>query len=96
MRRKNTQKLGEVISKYLEALDMDGKLKEVRLIKAWEDVVGSLIARKTDRIFIKDRKLFVYMNSSIARSELYSVRQSLVERLNSQAGGQVIDDIVMK
>ena len=96
MRRKNTQKLNEVIEKYLEALDVNGKRKEVRLIRSWEEVVGSLIARKTDRIFIRDGVLFVYMNSSIARSELSMVRESLVEKLNQKAGGQVIRDMVLK
>jgi len=96
MRRKNTQKLNEVIDKYLEALDVNGKLKEVRLIRSWEEVVGRLIARKTDRIFIREGVLFVYMNSSVARSELSMVRESLVEKLNQKAGGQVIRDIVLK
>ncbi|HKL38606.1 MAG TPA: DUF721 domain-containing protein [Bacteroidales bacterium] len=96
MRRKNTQKLNEVIEKYLESLDVNGKLKEVRLIRSWEEVVGRLIARKTDRIFIREGVLFVYMNSSVARSELSMVRESLVEKLNQKAGGQVIRDIVLK
>jgi len=96
MRRKNTQKLNEVIEKYLESLDIEGKLKEVRLIRSWKDVVGTLIARKTDRLFIKEGKLFVYLNSSIARNELAMVKDSLIERLNQQAGGQVITDIVLR
>jgi len=96
MRRKNTQKLNEVIEKYLESLDIDDKLKEVRLIRSWKDVVGTLIARKTNRIFIKDGKLFVYMDSSIARNELSMVKDSLVERLNRNAGGQVINDIILR
>jgi len=96
MRRKNTQKLNEVIEKYLEALDMDGKLKEVRLVRSWKEVVGTMIARKTERIFINEGKLFVYMNSSIARNELSMVKDSLIERLNREAGGQVINDIVLR
>jgi len=96
MRRKNTQKLNEVIEKYLESLDIEGKLKEVRLIRSWKDVVGTLIARKTDRLFIKEGKLFVYLNSSIARNELAMVKDSLIERLNQQAGGQVITDIILR
>ncbi len=96
MRRKNTQRLGEVIEQYIEALDMNGKLKEVRLIRSWKEVVGTLIARKTNRLFIKEGKLYVYMNSSVARDELSMVRQSLVSRLNQQAGGEVIDEIILR
>lgn len=96
MRRKNTQALGEVIQKYLEAMDIDGKLKEVRLIKSWESVVGKMISNKTNKLFIKDKKLFVYLNSSIARNELSMIKDDLVKRLNQQAGEEVIDDIVLK
>jgi predicted nucleic acid-binding Zn ribbon protein len=96
MRRKNTQALGEVIQKYLEAMDIDGKLKEVRLIKSWESVVGKMISNKTNKLFIKDKKLFVYLSSSIARSELSMIKDDLVTRLNQQAGEEVIEDIVLK
>ncbi|MBS3768856.1 MAG: DUF721 domain-containing protein [Bacteroidales bacterium] len=96
MRRKNSQALGEVIQRYLEALDIDDKLKEVRLIKSWESLVGKMISNKTNKIYIKDKKLFVYLNSSIARNELSMVRDDLVKRLNEQAGGEIIEDIVLK
>lgn len=96
MRRKNTQALGDVIQRYLEALDIDDKLKEVRLIRSWESIVGKMIANKTKKIYIKDKKLFVYLNSSIARNELSMLRDDLVKRLNQQAGGEIIEDIVLK
>jgi len=96
MRRKNSQALGEVIQRYLEALDIDDKLKEVRLIKSWESLVGKMISNKTNKMYIKDKKLFVYLNSSIARNELSMVRDDLVKRLNEQAGGEIIEDIVLK
>ncbi|MFP4620673.1 MAG: DUF721 domain-containing protein [Bacteroidales bacterium] len=96
MRRKNTQTLGEVIQRYLEALDVDDKLKEVRLIKSWESIVGKMISNKTTKLYIKDKKLFVYLNSSIARNELSMVKDDLVKRLNQQAGGEIIKDIVLK
>ena len=96
MRKKNTQKLDEVINSYLDKLDIHGKLKEVRLIRSWEETVGKLIAKKTDKLYIKDRKLFVHMNSSIARSELSMLKDSLLEHLNNAAGEKIIDDIILK
>ena len=96
MKKKNTQSLHEVIDQYLDALDIHGKLKEVRLVRSWKDVVGTLIARKTGNIYIKDGKLFVYLDSSIARHELSMIKDSLIDRLNQEAGGQGITDIVLK
>ncbi|MFP4018201.1 MAG: DUF721 domain-containing protein [Bacteroidales bacterium] len=96
MRRKNTQRLDEIINSYLKQMDLDGKLKEVKLTSSWEEIVGKLIARKTDKIFIKDRKLFVYLNSSIVRNELSMLKDSLIDELNKKAGDSVIDDIILK
>lgn len=96
MRRKNTQRLDEVINSYLKQMDLDGKLKEVKITSSWEEIVGKLIARKTDKIFIKDRKLFVYLNSSIVRNELSMLKDSLMDELNKKAGDSVIDDIILK
>ncbi|MFP4046307.1 MAG: DUF721 domain-containing protein [Bacteroidales bacterium] len=96
MRRKNTQRLDEIISSYLKQMDIDGKLKEVKVTSSWEEIVGKLIARKTDKIFIKDRKLFVYLNSSIVRNELSMLKDSLIDELNKKAGDSVIDDIILK
>lgn len=96
MRKKNTQKLDEVIQEYLKALKIDDKLKEVRLIRSWDELVGKTIARSTKEIYIKDRKLFVRLNSSVIRNELFMIRDGLKNALNDHAGEPVIDEIILK
>ena len=96
MRKSNTQPLGDVIHDYLKSLDIDNKLQEIRLIDNWPKVVGLSVAKKTDRLFIKNRVLFVYLNSSIVRSELLRIREGLIKALNDQAGMKLIDEIVFR
>jgi len=96
MRKKNTQKIDEVIHEYLKALKIDDKLKEVHLIRSWEDVVGKTIARSTKDIYIKNRKLFVVLNSSVIRNELFMLREGLKKALNDKVGEAVIDEIILK
>lgn len=96
MRKKNTQKLDEVIKEYLKALKIDDKLKEVELIKSWESVVGKTIARSTDNIYIKDRKLIVRLKSSVIRNELFMLRDGLKKALNDKVGETIIDDIILR
>ena len=86
MRKKNTQKIDDVVKEYLKALKIDDKLKEVRLIKSWDDIVGKTIARSTNDIYIQDRKLFVKLNSSVIRNELFMLRDGLKKALNDKAG----------
>ncbi len=96
MRKNNTQKIDDIVNEYLKALNIDGKLKEVRLIRSWDEVVGKTIARSTREIFIKDRKLFVKLNSSIIRNELFMLRDGLKKALNDRAGEILIDEIILK
>lgn len=96
MRKSNTQPIGAVISEYLKALDIDHKIQEIRIMDNWPNVVGLTIAKKTDKLYIKNRVLFVYMNSSIMRSELLRIRESLPKALNERVGAKVIDEVVIR
>jgi len=96
MRKKNTQKIEDVIKEYLKALKIDDKLKEVHVIKSRDEVVDKTIATSTSNIFIKDRKLFVKLNSSVIRNELFMLRDGLKKALNDKAGEQIIDEIILR
>lgn len=96
MRRKKTQKLGEVIKEYLQEANIEKKLKEVELIHSWEKIVGKPVANRTEKISIKKGKLYVYLKSSVVRNELFMMREKLLEELNKRAGEEIIKEIVLK
>jgi len=96
MKKSNTQPLKEVLHEYIEALKLNSKLKEVSLISSWEKFVGKTIGRATRDIYIKDRKLYVILNSSVIRNELHNIKIPLLDKLNESVGSIVIDDIILK
>jgi predicted nucleic acid-binding Zn ribbon protein len=96
MRRSKTISLAEAIKDYLKEMNMEGKLNEVGLINSWEEIVGKAISSRTSNIYIKDKVLYVHLNSSVVRNELLMLRQELMEKLNQKAGTEVIRDIVLK
>lgn len=93
MRRENTRSIAEVLKEYVEAFKLKGKLSEVKLINAWPEIVGEKIAARTLEIKIFNKKLYVKIQSSIIRQELFMIRTELVKRLNEKAGEKVIDDL---
>lgn len=95
MKRSNIQPLKEVIQEYLEALKMNSKLKEVSLISNWENLVGRSVARATKDIYIKDKKLFVVLKSSVVRNELAFIKEPLIKRMNEEAKAEIIVDLVL-
>jgi predicted nucleic acid-binding Zn ribbon protein len=96
VRRSNTQNISELVSQLLKDLKIDHKLKEVRLINSWNEVLGNNVARVTSRIFIKNRVLFVYLKSPVVRNELMMLKSGIIKSLNEKVGEKIIDDIVLK
>ncbi|MBN2520598.1 MAG: DUF721 domain-containing protein [Bacteroidales bacterium] len=96
MRKSNTEKLGDIINESLKNLNIDTKLKEVKLIKSWEKVVGKTVAKYTSNIYIKEKKLFVNLNSSVVRNELIMIKDAILEVLNKEAGETIIKDIIIR
>jgi len=77
-------------------MNLEGKLNEVGVINSWEATVGKAISSRTSKIYIKDHILFVHLNSSVVRNELLMLRQAIKEKLNENAGTEVIKDIVFR
>ena len=96
MRRSKTQKIEELVKTILKEQGLDVKLKELELIKTWEKVIGKNVANATTDLYIKNRKLFVQVRSSIVRSELMLIKTGLIEALNKEVGEKIIDDIVVR
>ena len=93
MRKSNEILLKDAIEAFLKENKLDTKLNETRLIGAWEEVTGKLISRHTNQMYIKDRTLFVLVDSAALREELSYQRSKLIKKLNHAAGIEAIDDI---
>lgn len=96
MRRSDTQKIDKIIDAYLRQTGVGKKLKEIELINSWEEVVGISVAKRTNNMYIKNKRLFVYIESSIVKNELMMLKDSLVNALNNKVKERVIEDIVLR
>ncbi len=64
-----------------------------RLVGAWEEVTGSVVAKYTEYKYIKNQTLFVKINNPALRSDLSMMKAKLIKELNSRVGSFVISDI---
>ena len=96
MRKSNTQTIGEVISDYLRELRIDKKVLEARVINLWPSVVGPIIARQTEKLYIRNGVFYVHVSSPVLRNELAYMKTRIVEVLNEQAGEKVIIKVVLR
>ena len=97
MMHRNAQTLGDAIREFFEDnAELRGKILEIRVIRAWGEILGPMVAQYTRNIYVKDKVLYVSLTSSVLRSELVLCRERQVKSLNDYAGSEVIQDIVIR
>ncbi|MCB0770436.1 MAG: DUF721 domain-containing protein, partial [Flavobacteriales bacterium] len=72
------------------------KMDELNITTAWDDVVGSMVARHTVSVRLRRGRLSVRVDSAPLRQELSFMREALKEILNRRAGRNVIEEIILE
>lgn len=97
MRRRMSQSIDEVIRDIFEEnMPLYEKILEIRIQRAWGEVLGPMVLQYTRNIYVKDRVLYVSLTSAVLRSELTLCRERLVKSLNDYARSTVIRDIIIR
>jgi predicted nucleic acid-binding Zn ribbon protein len=96
MPRSNDQSLGDAIRQFLHSYHLEDKLNETKVIQSWGKIVGPMVEKHTSGLYIRNRILFVTVDSAALRQELSYSRSKLVIALNEEVKTNVLDDIVLK
>jgi predicted nucleic acid-binding Zn ribbon protein len=95
MRKPNDKSIKEAMNQLLQVYKLQQKFDETALIAAWPEMMGVAIANRTKELYIRQKKLFVRVESSVIKNELMMMRTQIIEKMNEQAGGEVIVEIVL-
>ena len=85
-----------MLKEFLQDNKLDTKFKERELIESWEEMVGRAIGRATQKIYIRNGKLYVVLSSSVVRNELHMLRDEIVRKLNERIGEQIITELILR
>ena len=88
--------ISDVLRDYRREMNIDTKLKELELLRSWEEIAGPAISKRISKAYIRSGKLYIHLTSSVVRNELMMMRETLKERLNDAAGELFIDEIILK
>jgi predicted nucleic acid-binding Zn ribbon protein len=86
----------DVLSDYKREMNIEGKLSEVNIINRWQEIAGKAIALRTTKLYIREGVLYIHLSSSVVRSELMMMRESIRSRMNNEAGSDLIKEIVIR
>ncbi|UKJ08351.1 DUF721 domain-containing protein [Solitalea lacus] len=93
-KKSNEQSLKEAIELLLNTYKLKDKYNEVNIVQSWSDIMGPMVANRTSELFIRNRKLFVRLDSAALRHELTRAKDKIVEVVNDRTGSKLIDDVV--
>ena len=93
MFKQQVKRVDDVLKTFLRREGFETPLNQRRVIDAWEEVTGKVVARYTGEKYIKNQTLFVKINNPSLRQDLSMMREQLVKRLNGVVNAQVIVDV---
>ena len=94
MRKTNDKTLKEAIEQMLQVYKIKRRFDETGIIAAWPDLVGKSVANRTKELFIRDKKLFLRIESSVIKNELTMMRTQIIDKINNEANGILVEEII--
>jgi len=97
MKRTNSLHISSVLQDfYKENPQLWQKILEIRIQRAWGEILGPMVMQSTQNLYIKNRVLYVFLSSSVLRNELILNRKRLLTSLNEYAGAEVVRNLVIR
>ncbi|WP_266367321.1 DUF721 domain-containing protein [Tellurirhabdus rosea] len=93
-RKPGVTSLKDAIGLMLRSYQLQTRFNETYLEAFWEKMMGKSIASRTNRLYVKDRILYIEISSAPLRSELVIAKQKMIQLINRDMGTDVIDDVV--
>ena len=92
--RSNDKSLKDAIEQMLQVYKIKRRFDETAVIASWPQLVGKSVANRTKELFIHDKKLFLRIESSVIKNELILMRTQIINKINEDAKGILLEDIV--
>ena len=93
-RFKEANSVKSIISKLTTNKMLDGGLKRVFIKKIWLNVMGRNVSQYTENIYIKNNSLYIKINSSTLKQELFYGKDKIIENFNQEIGNNYIKKII--
>jgi predicted nucleic acid-binding Zn ribbon protein len=86
----------DAIRDLLNSYHIQSKFDEAQIVASWERLVGSPIARRTQKVFIKNKVLYVQFKTAAMKNDFLLHKSKVLEVFQREFGPQTIQDIVIQ
>lgn len=93
--KEDIQTMGQAIRELLNSYRLTSKFDEASLIASWERLAGKPIARRTKKLYIRNRVLFVELDSPSLKHDFSLHKGQVLELFKKEFGAGLITDIIV-
>lgn len=93
-RKKEASPLEEAFQDLLKSYHLEATFLEKVLLASWEKLMGKTIANRTSNLYIKDKKLFVKIDSGPVKKELQLNKSKVIALIESEVGKGIVDEVI--
>ena len=87
--------MGQAIRELLNSYRLTTKFDEASLIASWERLAGKPIARRTKKLYIRNKVLFVELDSASLKHDFSMHKAQVLELFKKEFGAGIIADIIV-
>lgn len=96
MRRKSNEvTLKDAIEALMDHYHIGDRYRFEQVKQKWEEIVGKMIAQRTEKMNIKYKTLYLTVNSSVIQQELQMMKTLIIKRVNEEAGREIITNVII-
>lgn len=91
----NTHHIGDAIREMLKSYHLTSKFDEASLVSSWERLVGKAIAKRTRKVTVRNKVLFVELDSPAMKNDLNYHKSQIIALFEKEFGKDIIKEIVI-
>jgi predicted nucleic acid-binding Zn ribbon protein len=94
LRQKRTKPLGEAIQEFMKKSMLQDRFIESYVQLEWKNIVGEVVAKYTDSVYLKNDRLILKISSAPLRNELLMNKKQLLSNVCKHLNTNVIREII--
>lgn len=91
----NTHHIGDAIQELLRSYQLKSKFDETTLVSSWERLVGKPLAKRTKKVQVRNKVLFVELDSPAMKNDLNLHKSQILALFEKEFGKDVIKEIII-
>lgn len=96
MNNHQTKSIKDILSNFSEQKQIKRPMQEARVVNLWPQLMGPLVNKYTEKIYVYQDTLFIKVTQSALKTELMYLQEDIIEKINKEIGEQLIRKIIVQ